>query len=384
MGQNHGISRRRFLGSSVGSATVVLGSASALHAATSTKSAAQTPSNEIRCGFIGIGGRGSALLQIVCTTPGARVTALCDNEADHLNRANEMAKEDKPRLYGDYHEMLDDKDIDVVFVASPCYLHKEMFVAVLQSGRHCYGEKPLALSVRDINEIVRVQKASGKVFQIGTQLRYDGRVRANIKAIHDGVIGEPVLIRMSRHNFRDMDHTRNWLFKRDTSGDIIVEQAVHEFDVCNWIFKGVPQRACGFGGQSVLFDPPGRNVMDHYSLSFDYGKDKKVSYSHSYITGKKSPVEGIQIYVLGSKATMDVLRGTIHSRPDGKESTVPPLEKGRRDRIAVESFFKDCREGGKPRADVETARDATLVALLGRKALYEERVATMKQLLAEG
>ena len=88
--------------------------------------------------MIGPGGRGSGLLKVIASSPRARITALCDINVDNLNSAAEIAKDDKPKLFTDYRKMLDYKELDAVFVATPCHLHKEMFVAVLQSGRHCF------------------------------------------------------------------------------------------------------------------------------------------------------------------------------------------------------------------------------------------------------
>ncbi|UCD27417.1 MAG: Gfo/Idh/MocA family oxidoreductase [Planctomycetota bacterium] len=383
MAVSNRISRRQFLRTNAGSAAAVLAGPAVLRAAQSN----QPAGDDICCGMIGTGGRGTAILNALKNVPGARVTALCDIDAKNLNQASEIVADDNPKLFKDYRKMLDFKDLDAVFVATPCHLHKVMFVAVLKSGRHCYGEKPMALNVADLNEIVRVSKSSKGIFQIGTQLRYDGKARAAVRAIHEGKIGKPIFIRMSRHNDWDMAHDRKWLFKRKFSGDTIVEQAVHEFDACNWVFKGVAVRAAGFGGQAVLFEPEGRDLMDHYTLSLDYGKNKKVSYSHSWISGSKAPINNIQLAVLGSEATIDLLQATIYPRTgrrfDKTESIkLEPELKGHRNRLAVEAFFDCCRQGKKPLANVETGRDATLVALLGRMALDTERVVTMKELLA--
>jgi len=94
-------------------------------------------------------------------------------------------------------------------------------------------------------------------------------------------------------------------------------------DVCNWLFKGMPVRASGFGGQAVQFQPPGRNILDHYSLSFDYGKNKQVSSSHSWLSGRNAHISGIQIAILGSKATLDLLKGLIYPCEFDREKDVP-------------------------------------------------------------
>ena len=78
----------------------------------------------------------------------------------------------KPAGIHDYKELLARKDIDAVFVATPIYLHPEHAVAVLESGKHCYCEKPLGPTPEGVKMIYDAVKKSGKKFQVGFQWRY--------------------------------------------------------------------------------------------------------------------------------------------------------------------------------------------------------------------
>jgi predicted dehydrogenase len=98
---------------------------------------------------------------------------------------------------------------------------------------------------------VKLTKSSKGIYQVGTQLPYANPWKAAIAAVHAGEIGKPIFIRAHRHNTGDLAHDHEWYFKRSMSGDTICEQAVHEFDIFNRIFQGIPERAAGFGGQAL-------------------------------------------------------------------------------------------------------------------------------------
>jgi predicted dehydrogenase len=337
--------------------------------------------DDIRCGMIGTGGRGTGVLKAIDKVPGVRVTALCDINKKNLENAAGKVEHDSPELFEDYRKLIDKKDLDAIFVETPCYLHAEMMIAVLESGRHCYGEKPMALTVKDLNAVVRAEKRAGKVFQIGTQLRYASPWQSAIELIQAGKLGKPVLIRAHRNNSYDLPHDRKWFFKRKLSGDPILEQAVHEFDLFNWIFGRLPRQISGFGGQAVHFEPEGRDIMDHYVLAMDYGKNKKVSYHHSWISAPKVPFDDRQEVVYCEKAVVDVEGGMVYPKDGQEPYKVDPEPKGNPTQLAVTDFFRCIREGDRPLANVETGRDCVLVGLLGREAIDRGEVVTMKQFL---
>jgi myo-inositol 2-dehydrogenase/D-chiro-inositol 1-dehydrogenase len=256
-----------------------------------------------------------------------------------------------------------------------------MIVAVLQAGRHCYAEKPMAITVPHLNEIVKLAKSSKGILQVGTQLPYANPFKAALEAIKSGEIGKPILVRAHRHNTHDLPHDREWFFKRSMCGDTICEQAVHEFDIFNRVFQGIPERAAGFGGQAYFFEPKGRDIMDHYGLVLDYGKGKKVSYSHSWIAPPGIPCDGRQEIVYGERGAVDIESGMLYPR-EGKPRRLYDEPKPKDStQAAVDDFFRCIREGKQPLCNAEAGRNAALVALLGRKAIDEGVTVAMTDLL---
>lgn len=381
------VSRRGFLHTGLGTMAIAVAGCSGRQFVAATPPPPRSHAGQtIRCGMIGTGGRGQQILKSIVEAAGVRVTALCDIDEKSLARAAEMAGDHQPRLFEDYRKMLEYKELDAVFVVTPCHLHAMMFIQVLQSGRHLYGEKPMALTVAECDAILAAVKASGKVFQGGTQLRYASPFQPAVRAVQEGRIGQPIAVRAHRNNSGDLPHDRLWFHLVSTSGDTILEQAVHELDLINWGLGRLPVRAAGFGGQSYHFKPPGRNIMDHYGVTFDYGNDLTLSFSHSWVGTRNVPHDGWRILVYGADGTVDLTfgEGKIYLKPDGKATDVDPEPKGSWDLLAVQDFVRCIREGDQPLATAEAGRDAVLTALLGRKAIYEKRLVTMGEVLTEG
>lgn len=386
MSKKNSISRRRFLGTSVAATSAVL-------AASHSSFAADAGAREIRCGFIGVGGRGRQVLESIHRSPGVRVTALCDTKKENLDRAAVIVAEDKPKLFDDYRKLMDFSDLDAIFIATPCDLHPEMAIAVLASGRHCYCEKPMAIDLANANAVHAAAAKAKGIFQIGTQTRYGGPWRASIELINSGKMGQPILLRSSRHNGGNFPQN-GWFVDPARSGDVMLEQAVHEFDRWNAIFQGVPVRAASFGGQALRQSVA--PMHDHFTLCLEYGTNKQAGYTHSWLAAPNVAGDGMKEYVYCMDGTVDVFGAQFYHR-ESKIVKTPaegdkPAEMTNQEKIdyvkgdttdaAVNSFFQCCRKGERPMANADTGRDAVLVGLLCRTALAKGQVVTMKEILA--
>src|SRR3954454_10669551 len=127
----------------------------------------------VRTGMIGVGNRGSWLLTDVLAERRAKVTAVCDIKPDRLDKAVTAAGRDTPAALTDYKRLLERKDIDAVFIATPCDLHPEMATAALHAGKHVYCEKPLAITPEAVREMLHVVRRAKPVFMVGLQRHSD-------------------------------------------------------------------------------------------------------------------------------------------------------------------------------------------------------------------
>lgn len=349
---------------------------------------AQTSGAAVGTGMIGTGGRGSFLLRIVLDTPGTKVVAVCDIKPDRLDRAATAAGRDKPTTFSDYRKLLERKEVEAVFIASPCDLHVEMAIAALRAGKHVYLEKPVGITPESIRELLRATRDAKTVFQIGQQRRSEPALKKTIARIHEGIAGKVIMIKAQRHSSDDLAHdgsAADWFFDAKRSGDWIVEQSVHNLDVCNWAVNSRPARAAGFGGTMLYVnDPPGRTVMDGYTLSYEYLNGVKMSFTQVVFHPNGLPFNGQHTYIYGTEGAVDLEAATFYPRARGAKPEVlaqPARPEGPPAHIAA--FYNAIRTGGKPVVDVTTGAIAALTSILGREAIYRQKMMTWEELGVE-
>ncbi len=336
-------------------------------------------------GMIGTGNRGSYLLKLVLEQPNVKVTAVCDIKPDRLDRAATTASRDKPGTYLDYRKLLERKDVDAVFIATPCDLHVEMAIAALRAGKHVYCEKPIGITPGSIRELVHVAKDAKTVFQAGQQRRADPRLQKTIARIHDGVLGKVIMVKAQRHGGSDLAHdstSADWFFFANRSGDLITENSVHNLDVCNWAINSHPERASGFGGTLLwVNDPPGRTNMDGYTLSYEYANGVKLSYTQVSFHPRGLPFGGQHTFVYGTEGAVDLETAIYYSRTQENKPVVLVEEEPRgRPDAHIQAFYECIRTGRKPSTDVVVGATAALTSILGREAINRKKIMTWQEL----
>jgi myo-inositol 2-dehydrogenase/D-chiro-inositol 1-dehydrogenase len=363
--------RRHFLFGSV---------AAALHRPVFGQAGGET----VGTGMIGVGNRGSYLLRTVLEQPGVKVVAVCDIKPDRLDKAASLAAKDKPATFRDYHELLARKDVEAVFIATPCDLHVEMAIAALRAGKHVYCEKPVGVTPESIRELLKVARNAKTVFQVGLQRRSGARLQKIIAKIHEGVLGKVIYVKAQRHGSDDLAHdgpSADWFFFAKRSGDLITENSVHNLDVCNWAINSRPERAAGFGGTLLwVNDPPGRTNMDGYTLSYEYANGVKLSYTQVAFHPRGLPFGGQHTFVYGTEGAVDLETATYYSRARDAKPVVLAERTEENPAAHIQAFYECIRTGKKPVVDVVVGATATLTSILGREAIYRKKVLTWQEL----
>jgi len=376
------LSRRDFL--KAGTAGVALG-----WAATSWRSRVLAEEvKSLRCGFIGVGGRGTYLLQTVLGLPGVEVVAICDTNPNHLSRACDLvekAQGKRPEALGEgpyhYRELLRREEVDCLVVATPCYWHGIMYIEALQADKPFYGEKPMAITVREIELIQAARREHPKVVvQLGFQWGAS-RARADaIRQVHEGAIGDLIEGRFYRHN--GWGSLGRWFNQRDLSGDWMLEQAVHEFNLMWWVTQAHPQRAYTVGRRGVL-EPqnPWRDVTDFYTTILEYPNGLVIHYTHGWID--PPGFGGMSTRFIGTRGGIDVLGCTLHLQ--GRQEPVSGQGPGGDTPEHLQNFFEAVRAGDPQMAycGVDNGTAASYVGLLIRKSLDEKRPVTLQEMLAD-
>ena len=345
----------------------------------------------IGMGFIGVGGRGQYLLRLMLTIPGVAVTALSDEDPKNLEKAAAMvveAGQPVPALIGDWKTLLERADVEAVVSALPCDLHAACYLDTIAAGKDLYGEKPMCLTVADCDKVVAAaNKADKQIVQIGFQRRADPRFIETMQQIHAGELGELVEGRIAWSNA--WGPLYDWFGHRDSSGDWMVEQACHNWDVINWASQGLPVRAMGMGrGGLYKAQQPDRDVTDYYSALVEYPNGLIVNILHSWVapgqTGAFKPAFNDEYTrLIGTEGGIDFNTGTFayrkelnkpdrigHSYPGDIQNTL----------LGLQAFIDSVRTRKPPVAGVAEGRDAVLACILVREAVYRQGVVTMMEL----
>jgi myo-inositol 2-dehydrogenase / D-chiro-inositol 1-dehydrogenase len=364
----------------------VSGSIAALAAASSVRAAPEQ--REVRTAFIGIGHRGTALTGQVLRQENVRVAAICDIDPKARDAALTLTSRDSPRSFTEYRQVLDLKDVDAVIVATPCYLHAEIASACLDAGKYVYCEKPLGITPEQVQMALTAARRSKAFLQIGQQLRYMPGLREVIRQIQkDGVLGQTFVIKAQRHStpVRPEAEAARPAWYKDVrlSGDLIVENAVHNIDVCNWVADSRPQSVFGHGKK--YFPKPiaaGAVMMDGFSVEYVYDNDIHLDYSQLYLHPRslKSLANSQWYIVFGEKGAIDLSKGLLYQH--GSDEVRELISPGVRDanENAMSEFYACIREGRQPAADVKVAAVAALTTIMGREAIYQRRMVTWKEL----
>lgn len=169
---------------------------SALSAAAMAFGAVQTRGSageRLAVGLIGAGGMGGNHLRLLASRRDVDVTHVCDVDRDRLVQATSVVEKGSgkaPKGVNDLRQILDNRDIDAVWIATPDHWHAPAAILALNAGKHVYVEKPCCHNIREGRLMADAVARSGKQLQVGTQSRSTAVVQDAVARIHGGAIGE--------------------------------------------------------------------------------------------------------------------------------------------------------------------------------------------------
>jgi predicted dehydrogenase len=152
------------------------------------------PSDTVVLGFIGLGGRGVSLMDSFMGHPDVRVGAVCDVYRPRVEKA--LSKTNgKAKGYKDFRELLDQKDIDAVVIATPPHWHALMTIYACQAGKDVYVEKPISLYLGEGWAMAKAAKDNKRVVQVGTQIHAGENYHRVVEIIRSGILGKITIVR---------------------------------------------------------------------------------------------------------------------------------------------------------------------------------------------
>jgi myo-inositol 2-dehydrogenase/D-chiro-inositol 1-dehydrogenase len=284
----------------------------------------------VRFGLIGFGAWGKFHAGAIAKAPGAELAAIAATSAATCAAAREAYP--NAAVYDNYRELVQRNDLDVVDVVVPSFMHHEMASAVLTAGKHLLLEKPMALSIRECDDLIRLANQRNRLFAVGHELRLSS-LWQKVKALIDtGFIGEPqyVLVELSRRPYRQ--GSNNWRYDIGRVGNWILEEPIHFFDLARWYLQSVgePQEIYAAANSK---QPDHPELQDNFSaiVRFPRGAYAVISQTLSafehHQTVKVTGTKGA-LWASWSGAMDRTLHPTFSLRAfDGESVTEVPIDK---------------------------------------------------------
>jgi predicted dehydrogenase len=340
-------------------ATLALAAGHALHAQE------QAPAPKL--GFIGLGARSKAHFAAFKELPEARIVALCDLDSSRINATNAELPS-KATGYTDYHELLHDKNVEAVVIATPNYLHYQMAMDVMRAGKDLVLEKPMGINYQQAKAIQDEAARTGRVVIVGIQRLYasDGIM---IAMVARGDIGRVKVINASEYrgdwNLKTTLYTDPatgktgiWRVMKKAVGSSELEFCVHLYAALCKIVDSPLKRLTATGGD---FYYPARETRDASSTIVEF--ENGIRLSHNYVMFSPCPTV---IDIFGDKGSLSRVNGKITvNAENGKPKDVPeiPPKPEGEDMVAMyRDFFRCVHTRGTPLASTELAMQASKIA----------------------
>ena len=295
-----------------------------------------------RVGLIGTGWYGkSDLFRLMQVAP-VEVVSLCDVDkrlladcADTAAKKNKSGK--RPRLYSDYRQMLAEKDLDIVEIATPDHWHALPMIEACKSGADLYCQKPTGVDIVESQAMLAAARKYGRVVQIGTQRRSTPHlIEAKERFVDSGALGKIISVDICCYwHMRSRDtlatapdtappdyldyerwvgpapmmpynrivHPRGWRAYMQYGNGIVGDMCVHMLDMTRWLLGlGWPKSVTSWGG--VLNDKQARaDITDTQTATFDFD-GFQVTWNHRTWGDMPDPDHPWAAIIHGEKGTL--------------------------------------------------------------------------------
>ncbi len=298
-----------------------------------------------RVGLIGSGWYGKCDLFRLMQVAPVEVVSLCDVDSRMLadaaaQVAARQASKKTPRTFADYREMLKQKDLDIVLIATPDHWHALPMIEAVKAGADVYVQKPISVDVTEGQAMLAAARKYQRVVQVGMQRRSTPHlVTARDRIIREGKLGKVAYVETycyyhmrARENppdttapasldyemwtgpapmrpYNKLVHPRSWRAFMEYGNGIVGDMCVHMLDMVRWMLDlGMPTRVSSTGG--ILVDKASKaNITDTQEATFDYD-DLKIVWTHRSWGDPPDPKYPWGATIYGDKGT---LKASVHS-----------------------------------------------------------------------
>ena len=323
-------------------------------------------------GVVGVGRMGRRHAEnLRSRVPEAKLVALADVD---LDAARSLAKDlEIEHCYDSLGALVERKDIDAVVIASPSKFHLSAVQTVAASGKHIFCEKPLALTIEDVDAAIAAAERAKVLLQVGFMRRYDpAYVEAN-RRIEAGEIGTPII-------FRSIGRDREpppISFYQSGSGALFLDLSIHEFDLARWLMKDEVAEVHAFGGTLACPEVAQLGEFDAGMVNLRFSRG-----AIGNVESLRQSRYGYDIYteVVGSKATLRIgyLRQTaltvLSTEGIGHDVVDHFLVRFAEAYLnQLHDFVRSILNGSQPRVTGYDARKALAIALAASRSCRDSR-----------
>ena len=384
-----------------------------------------------RVGLIGCGWYGKCdLLRLIQVAP-VDVVSLCDVDKLMLADAAETVasrqlSKKKPRTFGDWREMLREKDLDVVLIATPDHWHALPMIEAVKSGADVYVQKPTGVDVVESQAMLAAARKYKRVVQVGTQRRSTPHlIEARDRIIREGKLGKIGYVEICcYYHMRAKDnppdsappenldyemwtgpapmrpynalvHPRRWRAFMEYGNGIVGDMCVHMLDMTRWMLDlGMPTRVSSSGGIFVEKESKA-NISDTQEATFEFddlrvvwthrswgdAPDPKYPWAATFYGDKGTLKAGVMGYdfipsTKGAQAVHKDVEYELEQFPEDKtekdlEKHVAPAIRGH-----MKDFLAAIAQRSKPVADIEQGATSTIACVLANLSMKLGRTLT--------
>lgn len=264
--------------------------------------------DRINAAVLGVNGRGKSHISSFMAQDNVEITHLCDPDMNILTERQKQFKEKYSKdvaLEQDLRNIYDNKDIDVVSIATPNHWHSLAMIWACQAGKDVYVEKPGSHNIYEGRKMVEAAAKYDRIVQHGVQLRSSPSVREAVQLMHDGYIGRVYMARglvfrwrgdignkgfspvpegldydlwtgpaTKRPFSRDIVHY-NWHWTFEYGNGDVGNQGIHETDLCMWgLDVGLPTKITSMGGKFLWNDA--KETPELLSSIYHYPEEDKI------------------------------------------------------------------------------------------------------------
>ena len=364
------------------------------------------PSDQVTLGVIGSGSRGTFVMGVFQKDPALRVAAICDVYEPNLENAASVASKvpgTQPKQYRNYKELLADKDVQAVLIATPEHWHYQMVLDALAAGKDVYVEKPLCQTPEQGVALVEAEKKTKSIIQVGMQRRSFDLYLEGRKMVAAGQLGKVRMVRSwwlnnyvdatpvtrlpgkldweqwqgpAVHRPFDANRFKQWRYYSDYAGGILADQGAHVFDGIHMLMgAGYPSAVTAAAGKPHR---AGVDQPESVVATAEYAEDFIGVFSINYAAMQYQSRNDQLNQLDGDKARMDIGREELKVFAKGAEDEPAATKKSEKGfgwatDLHVQNFLDCVRTRKPPTAPMRIAFQAALVVQMANLSLKNHR-----------